>query len=569
MKWPKYIARALPFLQNILPPTPKLFILNLRLTPHIDPLGVSSIEVYLDWATNTKANSTLFTTQQSVGAVPLNDWTGDVLFRDGYGELPLFPVDLTDASGVRREWRTDRDVLGEVLLIYTVRTRQADIYARCGPLLDVQVEHDGLIGPGAGFLAVPRGTEDLDIRLSWDLSYIPGSRAVSSYGEGDVRFVAPAIRLAEIVFAAGTLDSYEVPEDDFALFWVRAPPMNTTQLGQQLHKLRMGMVEFFGTPAHKYSVFIRRNEHRCGSGTAFHNSFIFAYNAMPLPGGSEVRALEFLAHEMVHDFVLISLEGISNTMYPWFAWWPEGVAEYYSVRLLHTLGITDEQTYVSRVNAKMSAHYTSPAVRKSIAELTYGFYTDQVAQRMFYSRGYMYFLLLSELVPKHTNGKSSLDDLLREMAQRRASGAEREIYTWLNIVEDAIGVKAADDLWNALYRGKLLVPGEGTIGSCYHLRPVLQDQFDLGFPEEGLIPKGPNQTVGVLDPGSRAAVEGGLRQTDVLTLVSTPLSLVLDDINRETEMVVLRDNEEVQIRYRPRSWSGVESWQFELIDANK
>ncbi|OQO04956.1 hypothetical protein B0A48_07974 [Cryoendolithus antarcticus] len=535
MKRPKYIARALAFLQNILPPTPKLFILNLRLTPHIDPLGVSSIEVYLDWATNTEANSTLFTTQQSVGAVPLNDWTGDVLFRDGYGELPLFPVALTDASGVRREWRTDRDVLGEVLLIYTVRTRQADIYARCGPLLDVQVEHDGLIGPGAGFLAVPRGTEDLDIRWSWDLSYIPGSRAVSSYGEGDVRFVAPATTLAERVFAAGTLDSYEVPEDDFALF----------------------------------CVFIRRNEHHCRSGTAFHNSFIFAYNAMPLPGGSEVRALEFLAHDMVHDFVLISLEGISNTMYPWFAWWPEGVAKYYSVRLLHTLGITDEQTYVSRVHAKMSAHYTSPAVRKSIAELTYGFYSDQVAQRMFYSRGYMYFLLLSELVPKHTNGKSSLDDLLREMAQRRARGAEHEFYTWLNIVEDAIGVKAADGLWNALYRGKLLVPGEGTIGSCYHLRQVLQDQFDLGFPEEGLIPKGPNQTVGVLDPGSRAAVEGGLRQTDVPTLVSTPLSLVLDDISREMEMVVLRNNEEVQIRYRPRSWSGVASWQFEGIDANK
>ncbi|KAK6442901.1 hypothetical protein LTR95_000779 [Oleoguttula sp. CCFEE 5521] len=563
MQWPTHlIARALPFLQTILSPTPKLSILNLRLTPHIDPLGVSSIEVYLDWATNTKANSTIFTTQQRVGAIPLNDWTNDILFRDGYGKLTLSPVDFTDASGVRREWRSDRDVLGEVLLIYT-----ADIYARCGPLLDVQVEHDGLIGPGAGFIAIPAGTEDLDIRLSWDLSFIPGSRAVSSYGDGDVRFVAPATRLAETVFAAGTLASYKVPGDDFALFWVRAPPMNTTQLGQQLHVLRVGMVDFFGIPPQKYSVFIRRNEHRCGSGTAFHNSFIFAYNAMPLPGGgSEVRALEFLAHEMVHDFLRLQLQGIDVSMYPWFAWWPEGVAEYYSVRLLHTLGITDQATYVSRVNAKMSAYYTSPAVRKLVVELTYTFYTNQASQRMFYSRGYMYFLLLSELVPRYTHGKFSLDDLLREMAQRRASGADHEIYTWLNIVEDAIGLKASNDLWNTLYRGKLLVPEEGTIGPRYHLRPVLQDRFDLGFPEDRLIPKGPNQTVGGLDPGSRAAVEGGLRQTDVLTLVSTPLSLILDDVYREMDIVVLRDNEEVQVRYKPRSWSGVESWQFEAVD---
>jgi hypothetical protein len=113
--------------------------------------------------------------------------------------------------------------------------------------------------------------------------------------------------------------------------------------------------------------------------------------------------------------------------------------------------------------------------------------------------------------------------------------------------------------------GTLVVPAKYWVEQQSALKRVDQEQFALGFDITSLVPSGPEQVALNLDSKSRAAQQGDLLHSDVLTPNSTALQR-LWDFERNMTLIVRRDAHGVQSERRltwwPRSWMKVESYQW-------
>lgn len=149
------------------------------------------------------------------------------------------------------------------------------------------------------------------------------------------------------------------------------------------------------------------------------------------------------------------------------------------------------------------------------------------------------------------------------MVQRRLAGKPYGITTWLGLLASHIGDEAYSS-YDAIGNATLFIPAPESLGDDYILRPVQQEQFYLGIDASSLSPSGPGQRAKGLDPESRAAVEGGLRETDVVTPRSSSLGWA-EEFGQNFTLVVLREEKEVQVTWWPRTWDKVRSFQWEKV----
>jgi hypothetical protein len=155
-----------------------------------------------------------------------------------------------------------------------------------------------------------------------------------------------------------------------------------------------------------------------------------------------------------------------------------------------------------------------------------------------------------------------------EMSRRRVNNASHTMTVWLDLLAQQVGSDAYGG-YDALRNATLYIPAPNSLGDDYILRPRAQEQFYLGVDERSYVPSGPGQVVKSLDLKSRAAVEGGLRETDILTLNSTVLWLA-EEFEHSVTLTVLREVDgaevEVVLTWWPRTWTKVKSFQWEKME---
>ena len=476
----------------------------------------------------------------------------DIAAHDADGPLPLSVVDEESTpTGNYRRYVTARATRGSVTVRYAAPLREITRATRNGPLFDLRAQPGGAIGSGMYIFALPETEQEYRIDLSWNLAALPrGTRGVWSFGEGRQRHVGDLDMLQQTFYAVGAVRSEPANgRGDFGLFWFGEPPFDVEAVAAQVRPLYAYMSNFFRDPTgESYRVFVRQNLHPSGGGTALQRSFMFGYG---IDGETTATGLQqLLAHEMAHNW-----PRLSDSAHALTAWYTEGNAEFYSLRLLYRAGLMSLDDFAEAMNERAFGYYTNPHIALSNAAAGELFWRDARAQRVPYGRGLMYLARVDAQVRAASGGVRSLDTLVLEVQERQRGGEQVGLAAWSEIIRRELGEAGVAE-FEAMAAGQLIVPPEGSLGPCFRPVRYAARPFELGFDMMRL------GVVADLLPNS-AAANAGLREGDTIVSI-TRLNELQGDPDRMMEMVIERDGQRTPVTYAPRG-AEVEAWRWERI----
>src|SRR5699024_2169137 len=133
---------------------------------------------------------------------------------------------------------------------------------------DFRNEPGGLNGCGLFALIMPNMEEKLQVSWHWDLTEMPtGTRALWSYGEGDVEKILSPYEVAFSLFNVGVMNSRE--NESFGIYWYGELETDVDYAFNKLSEIFDYMKNYFHDEDSVFRVFLRRDpfEHS-GGGSA-------------------------------------------------------------------------------------------------------------------------------------------------------------------------------------------------------------------------------------------------------------------------------------------------------------
>lgn len=479
-----------------------------------------------------------------VASIPTARYDGEaVSAADARGPLPLALHDDPPTPWVSlRSWRVERATEGAIEVRYAAPPRSVSADTRPGPYFDLRAEGEALLGAGVTFLALPPDVPVWDVRLRWDLSRMPpGSRGVTSHGEGELSLRAPTSSLQYCAYAAGPLFAWPAAAGSaFRLYAALSPPFPAGRVAETIGRLYAFMCRFFEEPEPEgYRVFVRRNPYPGTGGTAFPRSFIFGYGEGESPAPEDLTLL--LAHEMVHNWPSLERAGDADN------WYSEGTAEYYSLALLHRMGALDDAAFAREASRRALAYCTNPLQSLPLEEAARIAWLNPLAQRVPYHRGFVYLAAVDAEVRRASGGRRSLDDLVLALLRRKRAGKPYGETVWRALVEEELGPRGIAQ-YEAMRRGEPIALPPDTLAPALRVEACEAPAFVLGFDLATFLD--PARRVRRLDPESNAA-RAGLREGDEIR--ATPrLSEALQDADCPITLGIGRDGRRLDVTYLPR-----------------
>ncbi|KAF7526229.1 hypothetical protein G7054_g10826 [Neopestalotiopsis clavispora] len=545
------------------------------ISPQYDGDNITSLCVSLGFSPTSCDTQPVLTSIIEVANTPgLSILPGSILAWDDLGNFTILETRNYAGGMVLGMWNSNRRLEGRVIVSYVAMPHYVDEQSRNGPSLDFRLESGGVFTSGMALLMVPPDQHlSYEVTVKWDTTAAPqGFRAVWTYGESRnlIKRHLTATELQWTFFAAGPLSSYVDEEQDrglgrFNVYWIDEPPFPVWQMSEELGQLFDKMSAFFMDKDDVYRIFLRHNPFPgTNTGTALQRSFAFGYDDTEFSSPSPfIDRLLVLAHEMVHNWVIFDIEADLRGE----NWFPEGLAEFYSIELAYRYGMISRADYVNQINKRVVAYYTSPFVATSLDEANKYTWKSTSAQRLPYRRGHVFGILLDSLIRERTQSAASLDDAVLYIISRKSKGLSAGPDDFRQKVGQLIGDNTyADELFFKLTSGSdLLTPSKDSLALMHPELPVSLrrrdcEKFDLGFDESAAQN---NHVIQDLKPESRAA-KAGLREGDRIKQ-SLTVSASEMDIDKSIEALVQHtgsDDWQV-IKIWPRSFDEVESWQFE------
>ncbi|MGC4252607.1 MAG: hypothetical protein QM605_14365 [Sphingobium sp.] len=434
---------------------------------------------------------------------------GDVTASDNAGPLSLTLTNAPSPPGLPLDLQSftpARPISGPVTLRYRATIVPAMTARRPGPSYDLRGVNGGFGGAFFSFLLIPSGVAGpMTVDLKWDFSRAaPGSRGATTKGPGDLHFKATAEDLNVVFLLGGKISQYTPADSKFSSYWIGTPSFDAQRLSDWAARSFNTLQTFFRdaqSPA--FTLLMRPYANPRDGGAATRGGFMLEYGVGQL---SDSAREAMFTHEMVHHFVG-SLDGDSGAN----AWFGEGLAEFFKVRLPYRAKLLDLAAATHEFDVMTEAYYTGALVATPYEEVGQMRWAAAAAQYVPYNRGFMYFVNLNAKIVAHSSGRRSLDDLVLAMLARRRAGQTYDEAAWRELLRAELGDAGPADL-DAMLAGKLMVPPDDAFGQCFHRvtiphahRPV------LGFDEIALLAE-PHLVTG-LDDGS-AASTAGLRDGD-------------------------------------------------------
>lgn len=479
----------------------------------------------------------------------------DISASDARGALALTAVEEEPTSSGRyRHYVADRATRGDLRVVFGTEPRAVDEDTRNGPLFDIRPQNGGFMGSGVYFMLLPADDEQTyRITLDWDFSNAPqGTAAAWSLGEGRQEVIRPASTLRFTYYAVGDVKRADPdPDATFNMYWISEPPFDIDALADNIVTLFTEMATFFERPDAAYRVFIRENPHRGGGGTGFVDSFAFSYGTDD--DSPEDGPLMLLAHEIAHNWTRFN----ADQPHPMTAWYTEGTAEYYKAVMAYRAGLLDREGLLEEINSMASGYYSNPYIDKSNAEAGENFWSDSLAQRVPYGRGFMYLVQVDAQIRAETEGRQSLHDLILEINRRQSEGEQIGNERWQELLAERIGEQARSG-FEAMISGETIVPPDNAFAPCFRVYETEIRPFELGFDRMNL-----NRVTSLVE-GSRAA-RAGLEEDDRIERF-TPIDELRDDPKARMEITVERDGEKVTLDYLPRG-EPRSAWLWENTEA--
>jgi predicted metalloprotease with PDZ domain len=463
---------------------------------------------------------------------------------DAQGPVPLKP----NKADAPTAWTAGRAVRGEVTIRYRL-IAENDTKATGGPQGSTRVDGDGVSSIGSHLLMLPRTKAAYRVAFKWDLSAMATAvSATSSFGDGDFTLPAgPLGRLSEAFYMAGTIK--RVPADRkgaFAAVRTGDPGMDLTPSLLWAQQLYGWMSRFFGDPHEPYyRIFMRYNPaSNAGGGTAVPHSFLWTWG-----DGVQAEQLKpLLGHEMTHTW---TASGIGK-------WYSEGDAVYYQARLPWLAGQLTTEQYLRDINLTAARYYTNEWSHYSDQQVMAKYWEDARTIVIPYDRGALYHAVLEGKIRKVSGGKRSVDELVREVADRNRKGLTTTEADWTAMVRKALGDEGVA-ITKAMMAGEIMVPDSDAYGPCFRRVAAKIRRYEPGYDQ--MIAKNQN-LVKNLVAGSEAA-KAGVREGDAIVLRTNT-----DGHQRDPAMMltvqITRDGKTFPITYLPRG-AAVDAYQWERV----
>lgn len=551
-------------------------LLDITLTPRFEHNAAVEVDVQMRFPAPESSMTTnvLFTVDEIAEIPGLQMKNGHLEAKDDNGAIRLIPHPDTSMPQVSSyNWIPIRQPQGSIQVSYTALPRKVTNATRSGPAMDFRAQDNGLLGAGFGLLCVPSDFESTwDVHLHWDLSHGPSeTQAAWTFGDGpNAERTMSSMSLLSTYFAIGPLKkfSYECSnaDEDFNIYWLGKPPFDACEVGMSTQSIFHTLADFFSDQDDPYRVFFRHNPYPgTNTGTALERSFMFSYDDSDYSQMHDnTYRVMVLAHEMVHNWVKFSEDRDTTTS----NWYAEGLAEYYSIFFLFRKGTISEKVFPRELNSRLHAYYTSPLVGTSNEEAGKHTWSSTAAQRLPYRRGFVFAIMLNDIVWKGSGAHYLLDDavldVLKLVRLGKSVGPDDFIKRVANLANDK------DRIVDMLYRNMttgdaLLIPSDTSLSWLASLTPVTlrcqeQYMYELGFDEMGARV---DYVIRNLKPSSRAA-QSGLQNGDRFV---GGLQLNNSDLDYDRTLTVEVDRSGLpstfHVDFWPRSYQLVKSCFYE------
>ncbi|MEA1676663.1 hypothetical protein [Nitrospirillum sp. BR 11163] len=341
----------------------------------------------------------------------------EVVFADAAGLLPIRMGVDQPPPGMPLQMRSFtplRAITGPVTVTYVAKVTPALTPRKLGPSYDLRGIDGGVGGAYFSFLLMPLQAPQVDVHLAWDMTGVPGGAVVSTAGGGDYTARVAPMEVYSTFFLVGRVHGLTTPDSPFQAYWIGTPPFRADTMVDWSRKSFTVLQRFFqDAEAKPYTLLMRPYLRPRDGGGAARGGFMLEYGVGALDDAA--RRIMF-THEMVHHFVGM-LEGDSSAN----AWYGEGLAEFYKVRLPLREGLVHIVEVAREIGVMTNAYYSSPLVTTPYAEVGRQRWAGGEAQVVPYNRGFLYFTNLDAQIRAKSGGRRSLDNLVLAMLERRRS----------------------------------------------------------------------------------------------------------------------------------------------------
>ncbi len=404
-------------------------------------------------------------------------------FDDAFGGLCPFPVmeylKIEDEKGVLRYeeneipsfnsgikcfgYFPERAVEGTLRWCYRALPRVLPEGYRSSPYYDFRAEPGGLNGSGFFSFLLPATEKEMNVSLSWDMSCMPaGSRAIFSFGEGNIKKTMNVIDLGISLFTVGMIRAVE--NDSLGIYYLSEPEFQVGPIAEKLFPIFQYEKEYFNDPNASFKIFLRRDPFVISNGgSACRYAFISGYSAF---GGFDPdKWFNTLLHEMTHTWPYMDDNNVGEG-----TWFTEGATEYYCTWLPYIGGFLDDDFTVKCLNEKIGKrYYQNPFREMPNMEIPKIQWKERHAQECPYGRGFLY--LANTEAQLRRAGKGSIDDMIKQFGWDRPMHPE----DWREFLRERLGQDAVVQ-FDEMTEGKLLEPDPDIFENRFR---VVKDEIEL------------------------------------------------------------------------------------------
>jgi predicted metalloprotease with PDZ domain len=258
-------------------------------------------------------------------------------------------------------------------------------------------------------------------------------------------------------------------------------------------------------------------------------------------------ATRFLGHEYGHSWIPNELGGLPQEQEAKDYWLSEGFDDYVATKVLLRSGLWSLKDYIADKNETLLRYGTSPAKTADAAAVAERFWTDQAVQQVSYDRGHLLAAMLDARIKAGSEGKKSLDSVLRRQRKAAKGSAELASTLFQNALRSETGIDAAPEIETHARQGHALLLPEDMLGACGRIVTERRRGFHRGY-DSAATRRAGGIITGVVPDG--AAWRAGMR--DGMKLVRFE-SGKIGDSTVEVTFRIADENGERLIRYLPES----------------
>jgi len=304
-------------------------------------------------------------------------------------------------------------------------------------------------------------------------------------------------------------------------------------------------------------------DHGSQGGTALTNAFMEHLSRLdPI---SQV-ILDQIAHEEFHSWNPYRIGHMPDPEES-VNWFSEGFTRYYETLMLFRAGLLSFPDYVASFNFKLRSYGLSEAKNVPLREFVRRRRTDKSAfSHLEYDRGAMIAAWLDATIRAHSQGRSSLDDLMFYLVRqngehKRESGKPLFVSNqrFLNAAAKYIRGSSLTELRRYIESGANIELTQDALGPCVASRTEPMGRFELGF-DRSSVNAEPHKVVGLKEDSE--AYKAGLRDGQQLV----GWSITNGDPTKQVKLTIKTESGRQVITYYPQG-KKVPVQQF-MLDEN-